>query len=286
MDIGYNYTMPEIWNVAGVADPLVVRRDGPLGWLIFNRPDAGNAMDAAMMAALPDAWRELDSDDAVRVIVVTGAGRAFQTGLDMVQLARDPDALREMSRRTKRADLRLTGWHCGVSKPIVTAVNGVCAGGGLHFVADSDVVVASCRATFLDAHVSVGQASVFEAIGLARRASVGPVARMALTGSHERVSAHRAWQLGWISEVVEPDERLPEVAAQIACRIARNDPAALAASKRVLWSALESGLSSARRRCGPERPEVGVPPACGGEAGNQDAARGQCGAGAIAQELQ
>jgi enoyl-CoA hydratase/carnithine racemase len=247
--------MSAVCDVTGVDDPLVVRRDGPLAWLIFNRPGAGNAMDAAMMAALPEVWAQLDADDGVRVIVVTGAGRAFQTGLDMVQLAREPGALREMSRRTKRADPRLTGWHCGVSKPIVTAVNGVCAGAGLHFVADSDVVVASCRATFLDPHVSVGQASVFEAIGLARRAAFGPVARMALTGAGERVSAQRAFELGWVSQVVDPDERLPEVATKLATRIARNDPAALAATKQALWSALESGLAATRRRCSPMRQE-------------------------------
>ena len=244
--------MPASPDETGADDPLVVRRDGPLAWLIFNRPEAGNAMDADMMAALPEAWRKLDSDDAVRVVVVTGAGRAFQTGLDMVQLARDPGALREMSQRTKRADPQLTGWHCGVSKPIVTAVNGVCAGAGLHFVVDSDVVVASCRATFLDPHVSVGQASVFEAIGLARRAAFGPVARMALTGAHERISAQRAFELGWVSQVVDPAEGLPEVAAQLAMRIARNEPAALAATKRALWSALESGLTVTRRRCAAE----------------------------------
>lgn len=219
--------------------PLVIRRDGVLGWLVFNRPRAGNAMDAAMMSELPEAWRELDADSSIRVVIVTGAGRAFQTGLDMVQLSRDPSALREMSRRTRRGDLRLTGWHCGVSKPIVTAVNGVCAGGGMHFVADSDVVVASSNATFTDPHVSVGQASVFETIGMARRAAFGPVARMAMTGVHERVDARRAHQLGWISEVVDPPERLAEVAADIALRIARNDGAALAETKRGLWASLE-----------------------------------------------
>jgi enoyl-CoA hydratase/carnithine racemase len=226
-------------NVAG--GPLDIRRDGALGWLTFNRPHAGNAMDAAMMSALPDAWRELDADNAIRVIILTGAGRAFQTGLDMVQLSRDPAALREMSRRTKRGDLRLTGWHCGVSKPIVTAVNGVCAGGGMHFVVDSDVVIASPNATFLDPHVSVGQASVFEAVGMARRAAFGPVARMVMTGVHERVDARRAYQLGWVSEVVDPAERLADVAADIALRITRsNDAATLAAIKRDLWASLES----------------------------------------------
>ena len=227
--------------MAVAEESLLIQRDGMLGWLIFNRPQAGNAMDSSMMAALPDAWRELNADNSIRVIVVTGAGRAFQTGLDMVQLARDPAALREMSRRTKRADLQLTGWHCGVTKPVVTAVNGVCAGGGLHFVVDSDVVIASSDAAFLDPHVSVGQASAFETIGLARRAAFGPVARMALIGAHERVDARRAHQLGWVSEVVDPPERLTEVAGDIARRIAESaDAVTLAALKKQLWASLET----------------------------------------------
>src|SRR5690606_36420305 len=111
---------------------LVVERRGPVGWLLFNRPRAGNAMDAAMMAELPRAWRELDADPDVRCIVVSGSGKAFQTGLDMAALARDPASLRESSRRTRDAALELTGWHLGVTTPVVVAVNGVCAGGGLH----------------------------------------------------------------------------------------------------------------------------------------------------------
>ncbi|MDX6740980.1 enoyl-CoA hydratase/isomerase family protein [Actinocorallia sp. A-T 12471] len=224
---------------------LRVERAGPVGWLVFDRPHRGNAMDAAMMARLPEAWAELDADPAVRVICVTGEGSAFQTGLDVAQLAKDPGALREMSRRTKRADLRLTAWHLGVAKPVVTAVNGVCAGGGLHFVADSDVVIASTRASFLDPHVSVGQVSAFETIGLARRASFTPVARMALTGAHERIGAADALRLGWVSEVVAPEELRPAAQA-LAERIAEHPPEVLAAVKRALWRGLETGLSEAR----------------------------------------
>ena len=228
-----------------MSETLLLERHGPVGWLIFNRPDVGNAMNAAMMAALPDAWAGLDDDPAIRAIVVTGAGRAFQTGLDVTQLSRDPAALRDMSRRTKRADLRLTAWHLGVSKPVVTAVNGVCAGGGLHFVADSDVVIASSKATFLDPHVSVGQTSAFEPIGLARRSSFGSVARMALTGAHQRVTAADALRHGWVSEVVAQADLRP-AAQRLAECIAAGDAEEVAATKRALWRALEVGLSEAR----------------------------------------
>ena len=128
-------------------ESLRVERQGPVGWLVFDRPAAANAMNAEMMEELERAWRELDDDPDVRVIVNTGEGHAFQTGLDVAQLARDPDALREQSRRTKRFELRFTSWHNDVWKPVIAAVNGVCAGGGLHFVADADIVIVSSDAT-------------------------------------------------------------------------------------------------------------------------------------------
>jgi len=191
-----------------------------------------------MMQELESAWIELDHDPAVRVIVNSGAGDAFQTGLDVAQLSRDPDALREQSRRTKRFELRLTAWHNDVSKPVIAAVNGVCAGGGLHFVADADIVIAAASATFLDPHVSVGQASAYETIALAKKSPMEAILRMAFAGRHERISAARAYELGIVSQVVDPD-RLRAEAQALGEKIALNDPDALASVKRALWNALE-----------------------------------------------
>jgi enoyl-CoA hydratase/carnithine racemase len=224
---------------------LLVERHGRVGWLIFNRPGSGNAMNAEMLDELEAAWQELDADPGVRVIVNTGEGRAFQTGLDVVELAKNPEALREQSRRTKRAELRLTAWHNRVSKPVIAAVNGVCAGGGLHFVADADIVIAASDATFLDPHVSVGQVTAYEAIGLVRKMPVEAVMRMALVGRYERIDAARAYQLGMISQVVDPPDQLRAAAQELAEKIAKNSPAAMAATKRALWGALELGLTDA-----------------------------------------
>jgi enoyl-CoA hydratase len=225
---------------------LLLERRGPVGWLIFNRPEVGNAMDARMLEELEGAWRELDDDDAVKVIVNTGAGTAFQTGLDVVQLSQDRDALKEQSRRTKRAELRLSAWHNGVQTPVIAAVNGVCAGGGLHFVADADMVIASTAASFLDPHVSIGQVTAFEAIALMRKIPVEAVMRMALVGSHERITAERALALGLVGELVAPEE-LQDAAQSLAEDVARNSPAAMAATKRALWGAFETGLTDACR---------------------------------------
>jgi enoyl-CoA hydratase/carnithine racemase len=172
-------------------------------------------------------------------VVNTGNGKAFQTGLDVVQLATDKEALRASSRQTRDFTLRMTGRHCEVTKPVIAAVNGTCAGGGLHFVADADIVIAATGATFLDSHVSVGQVSAFETIGLLKKSPMGPVTRMALSGRHERVDAERARQLGILSEVVDPDELRPR-AQELGAIIARHEPAHLAAIKAQLWAALET----------------------------------------------
>jgi enoyl-CoA hydratase/carnithine racemase len=226
-------------GIGGDYETLVVERRGPVGWLVFDRPDRGNAMDATMLAELERAWVALDGDDDVRVIVNTGNGTAFQTGLDVVQLAEDRDALREQSRRTRDAALRLTAWHNDVWKPVIAAVNGVCAGGGLHFVADADVVVMASDATLLDPHVSIGQVSAYETIGLARKSPMESIMRMALTGRHERITAARAYQLGICSQVVDPPSALRDAVQSLGETIALSPLDELRSKKRALWAALE-----------------------------------------------
>ena len=225
---------------------LEVERRGRVGWLIFNRPDNGNAMNAGMMGELERAWQELDADPEVWVIVNTGNGRAFQTGMDVKQVASDKEAMREQSRRTRDATLKLTAWHNQVWKPVIAAVNGVCAGGGLHFVADADIVIASRDATFVDPHVSIGQVTAYEGITLVRKGPMEAIMRMALVGKHERMSAARAREAGILSEVVEPDQ-LRDRAQELGETIARNSPTALKHTKRALWGALELGLTDASR---------------------------------------
>jgi len=124
-------------------------------------------------------------------------------------------------------------------------VNGSCVGGGLHFVADADIVLAASDARFFDTHVSMGQVMAYEGVGLVRKMAFEPIMRMALTGRHERMSAARAYELGMISQIVDPPERLRDEAQALAETIARNSPAAMRATKRALWGALELGLTDA-----------------------------------------
>jgi enoyl-CoA hydratase len=228
-------------------ETIVLERHGHVGWLILNRPESLNGMNNLMRSELAEAWLELDRDPAVRVIVNTGEGRAFQTGADLREVATDGAGMTRYQDDMLNFDLHFTAWHQKVRKPVIAAVNGICAGGGLHFVADADIVIAASDAEFFDPHVSVGQVTAIEVIGLAKKIPFEAVMRMALVGAHERMSAQRAYELGLVSEVVDPPQRLREAAQELAEKIARNSPAALAATKKSLHTALELGLTDACR---------------------------------------
>src|ERR1700722_13541799 len=104
---------------------LRLARGGPVGWLINNRPEQLNAMNSAMRDEFADAWIELDRDPAVRVIVHTGEGRAFQTGVDVTEIATDGVGMQRYQQSVEDFDLHFTAWHQHVSKPVITAVNGI-----------------------------------------------------------------------------------------------------------------------------------------------------------------
>ena len=174
---------------------LQVFREGPVGWLVNDRPDQLNAMSATMRDEFADAWLELDADPAVRVIVHTGNGRAFQTGVDVSEIAGDGVGMERYRESMENFDVHFTAWHQGVAKPVITAVNGLCAGGAFHWVADADVVIAASDAQFFDPHVSVGQVVAIEAIGLLRKMPFEAVMRMAWWGVTNgcRPSAPTSW---------------------------------------------------------------------------------------------
>jgi enoyl-CoA hydratase/carnithine racemase len=228
-------------------ETLLLERRGPVGWLINNRPDRLNAMNALMREEFAVAWSELDADPDVRVIVHTGEGRAFQTGVDVEEIASDGIGMERYRQSVEDWDMHFTAWQQKVWKPVITAVNGICAGGAFHWVAEADIVIAASDAQFFDPHVSVGQVVSIEAIALARRIPFEAVMRMAFLGRYERVSAERAYQLGMISQIVDPPEQLRDQAQALAETIARNSPAAMRATKKALWGALETGLTEACR---------------------------------------
>jgi enoyl-CoA hydratase/carnithine racemase len=207
----------------------------------LNRPSRRNAINSAMSRELPRVWQQFKNDPEAVVAIVTGAGdRAFCSGADIGDLPQ----LDMHSVEAARAGMAWTARQNAVWKPVICAVNGATVGGGLHFVADSDIVLAAHSASFSDSHVSVGLVSGLEPVALARRMPLEAVLRMALVGAAERMDADRALQCGLVGEVV-PDVDLLDRAFDIARTMAGNSPSAMARTKQAIWAAKELSLEAA-----------------------------------------
>lgn len=150
--------------IFGQEAPDGVRCDlsGRTAVITLDRPESGNALTVAMSEAFPRIWRHVARDPQVRAVVVTGSGeRHFCTGVDVRDVAR--------SGRTTAGDgpvREAIAWsphHFGVWKPVICALNGLVAGGGLHFVADADLVLAAEHVEIMDTHTSVGMVGGVEA---------------------------------------------------------------------------------------------------------------------------
>jgi enoyl-CoA hydratase/carnithine racemase len=216
--------------------------------ITLNRPEALNALNPPMIEALRAAYAAAEADADVWTIVVTGTGRAFCTGADVAEIPEDgrvPHAEPYLSTYDQwEAPQEGTPPFRTMTKPMITAVNGLCCGAGLDWVTTGDIAIASDRAEFFDPHVSIGLVSGREMVRLARVLPTGVAMRLALTGRHERVGAQRAYELGLISEVVEHD-RLLERAREIAALVNRNAPLAVRGTRLAIKKTTDLPLHDA-----------------------------------------
>jgi enoyl-CoA hydratase/carnithine racemase len=221
------------------------RREDGLALITLDRPERGNSLTPAMQPRVRAIWEEVRDDPAIRVAIVSASGeRHFCTGFDVAE-AEGEEAVGVFNNRPLAEAVHWSPRQNRVWKPVICAVQGLCAGGGLHFVVDADVVVASQNAAFMDSHVNVGMVGALENVGLARRLPLGSALRMTLQGRDFRMPAARAYQLGLVDELVEtPGEALPAALA-IARSMLRNSPQAMALSKQAVWGALERGYADA-----------------------------------------
>lgn len=173
----------------------------------FNRPEAMNALSKALRAALNQAIRELDADDAVRVIVLTGAGeRAFTAGLDLKELGTDPLGMGAANATTPDENPALA--VLASRKPIIGAINGVAITGGFEVALACDVLICSTNARFADTHARVG---ITPGWGLSQKLSraIGPYRAKELSLTGNFLSAQQAYDWGLVNRVVEPAELMP-----------------------------------------------------------------------------
>ncbi len=211
----------------------------------LNRPDKGNGVVPEMARDLMAVLNDVDEDFSVRVIVLTGAGKVFSAGADLVALH---DYLaHELATRQEPFNARVlypvTQKLVATRVPVIAAVNGAATAGGLDLAMACDLRVASTAARFGETYVKVGLApGNGGAWFLPRLVGSGWAAEMVLTG--DLITADEALQIGLVNRVVEPDELLP-AALSIAERIAANPWRAVEAAKQALRASWQQDLAGA-----------------------------------------
>jgi E-phenylitaconyl-CoA hydratase len=211
--------------------------------ITINRPERLNAMDAEHYKGLSQAWMRVRDDSAIRVAIVTGAGeKSFTTGADIKTFITAPKAMSEMW-QTQADQLLNRGLE--VWKPIISAINGYCLGGGITLMLATDIRIAAEHASFNLAEVKRGMIAANG--GTQRLLSQVPYAigmEILLTGDTFNAATAERW--GLVNKVVPKDELLPTAMAY-ARRIAANAPLAVQAAKELAIRSRDLDLNSGLR---------------------------------------
>ncbi len=225
--------------------PLLREDRGPITLLTLNRPAARNCLSEDLIAALHGAIKTTGGDDAVRAVVITGAGSAFSSGHDLKELSarrNDPDRGQAYFTKIMEAcsDLMLSIVHS--PKPVIAAVNGTATAAGCQLVAACDLAVASNDARFATPGVNIGLFCSTPMVALSRNLSRKAAMEMLLLG--DMVSATEAKELGLVNRVARPDETVNE-AIELGRRIATKPKATLSIGKEAFYRQLEMPLKEA-----------------------------------------
>ncbi|QIG54089.1 enoyl-CoA hydratase [Altererythrobacter sp. BO-6] len=233
-------------------EPVLLEVADGIATVTLNRPQAMNALSKALRARLAQVMRQVNEDDAVRAVILTGAGeRAFTAGLDLKELGSQQGALGAANAKGAEENPVKAIEQC--RKPVLGAINGVAITGGFEVALACDVLIASTNARFADTHARVG---IYPGWGLSQKLSrmigISRAKELSFTGNFLDARTAQAW--GLVNHVVEPEELLP-LARRIAADMATIDPAFLANYKRLIDDgyaatfadglALEAKLSSA-----------------------------------------
>jgi 2-(1,2-epoxy-1,2-dihydrophenyl)acetyl-CoA isomerase len=214
-------------------------RDGGVAQLRFNRPRALNAIDRAMASAFLRACADIADDAAVRCVLLSGEGRAFMAGGDLAEMRTDPESV---------ANALISGMHGGIrllgelNAPVVAAVHGAVAGGGLGLVLNCDLVLAAQGTRFGVAYPLIGAScDCSTSWGLPRVVGLKKATELALLA--ETFEADEALRMGFVNRVV-PAAQLMAEAAALAERLAQGPTRAMGQLKRLLRASLRNDLDT------------------------------------------
>lgn len=228
---------------------ITYRTEGALAWLSLNRPDKLNAINAAMITEINQALDAAEEDDAVRVILLTGEGRAFSAGFDLdtglgeeATAELDHDELKVLMRRELRNDFDIIMRFWDSPKPTIAAVHTYCLGSGMEMALACDITLAATGCRFGAPEVKFGSGIV--ALVLPWFCGPKRAKELLLTGD-DQITAEQAEAWGLVNRVVAP-ERLLAAARELALDIAANDQLAVRLTKKAINTTMDrAGMRAA-----------------------------------------
>jgi len=219
-------------------EAIIYEKRNGIAKITLNRPEALNALNRAMITEIGNALEDAEKDNAVRVVVLTGKGRAFCSGMDLKFVSEKIKTLadqQELFRYTKRL---ISDAIENMGKPVIAAVNGFALAGGFEITLVCDLVFASEDAFLGDQHINYGLVGPGGSTQKTPRL-VGPRRAKEIIFTGKRLSAHEAERIGLVNRVVPPDE-LERAAEDMAAELAQKSPVALRIDKMLINRALET----------------------------------------------
>ena len=222
-------------------DMLYTKEDG-IATITFNRPRALNALTAKMMQEWMTAMEDAANNDQVKVVVLTGAGRAFCSGRDMRYGEDEPESFSPFG-ESKPREQNIAGVLAALDKPYIAAINGPAVGAGMDYASMCDIRIASERARFSMAYVRMGlPPAVGGCYFLPRIVGIANACDLIWTG--KMIDAQEALRIGFVSQVVPHDE-LEAATKELAMRLAMGPSVAIRLAKRLIYGCLELDLEKA-----------------------------------------
>jgi enoyl-CoA hydratase/carnithine racemase len=212
---------------------ILVEVDDPVATITLNRPETLNALTLSMLAAIREAVESAARDPRVVGIVITGAGRGFCSGLDARALQQTTTA--GSSTRPKPDGVPgMFTWLLSIPKPVISAVNGVAAGGGFVLTVMSDLRIASTNGSFTSIFSKRGLIAEHGTTWIVPRL-IGAGAALDLLWSSRKIDAAEAHRIGLVQQVVDPDDLLTAARRYVVDLAEKVSPASLADTKRLVY---------------------------------------------------
>jgi enoyl-CoA hydratase len=214
---------------------IIFEKEENIAIITFNRPEAMNALNSQTRAEFAAAIAEVAADDGIKVLILTGSGKAFVAGSDIKEFNQTtPYGAHNINRLGEMVEK--------LGKPVIAAVNGFCLGGGCEIAMGCDIIIASDKAKFGQTEINIG---IIPGGGGTQRLPrlIGVCKAKELIYTGDIISAEEAFRLGLVNRVVPMDELMP-AAKELAKKIATKSAAALKLAKTAINRGMQTNLES------------------------------------------